>query len=136
MTRQARIEVARVYEPRSADTERRVLVDRLWPRGLTTVAADLDGWCREVAPSTALRRWYAHRDARFSEFRECYLTELDDPAHVDPVRWLQAITGSEGLTLLTAVRDLNVSHTAILAERLCWGQARYVPMLTHVQIHQ
>ncbi|MEP7179849.1 MAG: DUF488 family protein [Pseudonocardiales bacterium] len=136
MTRQARIEVARVYEPRSSDAECRVLIDRLWPRGLTTVAADLDNWCRDVAPSTSLRRWYAHRAARFSEFRERYLTELDDPTHIEAMLRLQAITGGEHLILLTAVRDLNASHAAILAERLCWGQARHMPMLTHVHIHQ
>jgi uncharacterized protein YeaO (DUF488 family) len=123
MTRQARIDVARVYEPRTSDAERRVLVDRLWPRGLTTVAADLDSWCRDIAPSTTLRRWYAHRAARFSEFQERYLTELDDPIHIEAVLRLQAIAEREHLVLLTAVRDLNLSHAAILAERLCWGQA-------------
>lgn len=116
MTRHAHIDVSRVYQPRSAADGFRVLVDRLWPRGLTAADADLDDWCRDVAPSTALRQWYAHRAARFEEFRERYLAELDDPAQTHAMRRLQAITADTRLALLTANRDLTVSHARILAE--------------------
>src|SRR6476661_2028397 len=68
MQPQPRVRVGRVYDERTAQDGTRVLVDRLWPRGLTKNRADLDEWCKQIAPSTALRRWYGHSPDRFIEF--------------------------------------------------------------------
>jgi uncharacterized protein YeaO (DUF488 family) len=132
----ARIQVARIYEPRSPSVGYRVLVDRLWPRGLTKVAADIDEWCRDIAPSTTLRRWYGHRETRFAEFRDRYLSELDDDAHSQALSHLRAITTHHELILLTAVQDLRLGHARVLAERLSWGRATEVPVTGHVHVKQ
>ena len=70
------LNVARVYDPRRPSDGTRVLVDRLWPRGLTKAAAALDEWCKDVAPSAALRTWYNHDPQRFAEFARRYRAEL------------------------------------------------------------
>ncbi|MGZ4694395.1 MAG: DUF488 domain-containing protein, partial [Acidimicrobiales bacterium] len=79
MSSSPEVRVGRVYDERTRADGLRVLVDRLWPRGLTKATADLDDWCREVAPSTALRRWYAHDPERFDEFGRRYRAEMDEP---------------------------------------------------------
>ena len=77
------VRVRRIYEdPDPADGDR-VLVDRLWPRGMSKVRAHLDEWCKQVAPSPELRRWYAHDPAKYPEFRRRYLEELRGPDHAD-----------------------------------------------------
>lgn len=95
----------------------RILVDRLWPRGLTTASAALDLWCRELAPSKELRQWYQHDPDRYPEFRDRYLTELDDPAHARALADLLAGAGRR-ISLLTATNDLQNSHARLLAEHL------------------
>jgi uncharacterized protein YeaO (DUF488 family) len=72
----ADVRVRRIYDPVTADDGRRVLVDRLWPRGVSKADAHLDEWCKEVAPSDDLRKWYGHDPGRFEEFRTRYLAEL------------------------------------------------------------
>lgn len=130
---QWRIDVRRVYDPADADDGHRVLVDRIWPRGLTKAAAAIDEWCHDVAPSDELRRWYGHDPGRFAAFRDRYLAELDDPAHAGALAHLQTLTGTR-VTLLTAVRDLGMSHARVLAERLSWGRAQERPTMTHVHL--
>src|SRR5271163_2116660 len=76
------VRVRRVYEKRESKDESRVLVDRIWPRGLTRASADLNEWCKEVAPSTQLRKWYAHDPVLFEEFERRYKLELTEPARV------------------------------------------------------
>jgi uncharacterized protein YeaO (DUF488 family) len=127
------IDVRRVYDPPGPDDGYRALVDRIWPRSLTKTAAAIDEWCRDIAPSTELRRWYGHDPTRFHAFRGRYLTELDDPIHAEPLAHLHALTDTR-LTLLTATRDLGISHARILAERLSWGHARDHPAVTHVHL--
>ena len=112
------IEVARVYDRPAERPGRRVLVDRLWPRGLNKAGSQWDEWCRDVAPSAGLRRWYAHRPERFAEFRRRYLTELEDDEHAEAMAHLDALMRRDGLILLTATRDLTLSHAQILAQRL------------------
>jgi uncharacterized protein YeaO (DUF488 family) len=112
------IAVAHVYDPPATPAGRRVLVDRLWPRGLSKAQASLDEWCRDVAPSPALRRRYAHRPERFAEFQQRYLSEQEDADPAEACAPLAALSGQGGLTLLTAVRDLTLSHAAVLAEKL------------------
>jgi uncharacterized protein YeaO (DUF488 family) len=108
--------VGRVYDERGPADGRRVLVDRLWPRGMRREDPRVDVWLRDVAPSTELRRWYGHREAVFGEFRRRYAAELSDPdaaAAVDELRgWAQA----GRVTLLTASRAVEISHAAVLAD--------------------
>ncbi len=79
MRRKHQVRVRRAYEPRERGDGARVLVDRLWPRGLTKEKADLDGWCKAIAPSTALRKWYHHDPGRFEDFAHRYRLELESP---------------------------------------------------------
>jgi uncharacterized protein YeaO (DUF488 family) len=111
------ISVKRIYQARRPYDGLRILVDRVWPRGLTSSAADLDEWCKDIAPSIALRRWYEHTVSRFPEFRDRYLNELDDPAHTEALSHLCTLTGEDRLTLLTA-NDLYTGHALVLAQRL------------------
>lgn len=108
------IDVGRVYDPRQSE-RLRVLVDRLWPRGLRKDAADLDRWAKEVAPSNELRSWFGHDPERFDEFARRYRAELDEPERAQAVDELRAWQDGRGLTLLTATKDLSTSHATVLA---------------------
>ncbi|MFF9458434.1 DUF488 domain-containing protein [Streptomyces flaveolus] len=108
----------RVYEEPSPQDGKRVLVDRLWPRGVSKEAAHLDKWLKDVAPSTGLRRWYHHDPERFAEFRRRYVAELDDPEHEQAVRELRDLAAHDRVTLLTATKDADHSEAAVLAQWL------------------
>jgi uncharacterized protein YeaO (DUF488 family) len=106
------IAIKRAYEPPSPQDGLRILVDRLWPRGLFKAKFKLDAWTRDVAPSTALRKWYGHQPERFAEFRRRYSAELvRSPEQLDALRNL--IEG-HAATLLTATHDLALSHAEVL----------------------
>jgi len=117
------IGVRRVYDPAQPDDGCRVLVDRIWPRGLSKAAAAIDEWCRDIAPSTELRRWYGHRPERFARFRERYLAELEEPPRAEAVTRLSNLD-VPALTLVTATRKLDTSHARVLADRLAAGSAQ------------
>jgi len=110
--------VKRVYDEPDAADGTRVLVDRLWPRGLAKSGASIDQWCKEVAPTTGLRQWYGHDPDRFGEFRRRYLQELADRDHDGAVARLRALAAGGTLTLLTATREVHISAAAVLAEHL------------------
>jgi uncharacterized protein YeaO (DUF488 family) len=113
------IRIGRVYDPPGPDDGVRVLVDRLWPRGLRKDAAAIDEWCKQVAPSTDLRRWYGHDRGRFAEFTRRYEAELDDDEHgaaLDELREL--VAENPTVTLLTAVSDTDIGHVTVLRRRL------------------
>jgi uncharacterized protein YeaO (DUF488 family) len=111
------ITTKRIYAPRSDADGYRVLVDRLWPRGMTKAAASVDLWLREIAPSTELRRWYGHDVARWPEFRRRYGAELS--AHGELLDQLLGIARREGtVTLLFAARDETHNEAEVLAEVL------------------
>ena len=113
------IRVRRVYDEPSAADGARVLVDRVWPRGLRKDALQLDGWIKDVAPSTELRKWYGHDPARFGEFRQRYLGELGGSSQRAALGRLRALASSgKPLTLLTATRDVGHSQAAVLARLL------------------
>ncbi|GAA3970408.1 DUF488 family protein [Actinomadura viridis] len=116
-----RITYHRVYEETGPREGRRVLVDRVWPRGMRKEDAHLDEWLRDIAPSTELRRWYGHDPDRFDEFRRRYLAELGDPGHAGAAERLREMAAHERLALLTATRDLDHSQAAVLAEWLTRG---------------
>jgi uncharacterized protein YeaO (DUF488 family) len=114
----ADIRVRRVYEDPGPDDGARVLVDRVWPRGLRKADAQLDEWAKDLAPSTALRVWYGHDPAKFSEFRQRYVTELSAPVPRSKLAEVQELAASRPVTLLTATRDVGISQAAVLAELL------------------
>jgi uncharacterized protein YeaO (DUF488 family) len=117
------VRVRRVYDdPEPADGAR-VLVDRLWPRGLRKDAVPLDDWLRDVAPSKNLRNWYGHDPARFAEFRRRYLDELAGPEARSALGRLRTLAAQGQLTLLTATKDVEHSQAAVLAEVLDAGLA-------------
>ena len=107
----------RVYDdPGRHGGEYRVLVDRLWPRGLRRDAADLDEWSRDAAPSTELRRWYAHEPSRFARFVRCYRAELDHLPSAVALATLEDVARNRPLVLLTATRDVEHSAAVVLRE--------------------
>lgn len=118
MTAARQVQVARVYDPPGDGDGTRVLVDRLWPRGLTKAKAHLDQWCKEVAPSTELRTWYHHDPDRFEQFRHRYLAELDDPTRAAGLAQLRELVGHGPVTLLTATKHADISEAAVLADLL------------------
>ena len=114
----ADIRVRRAYDPPSPQDGTRVLVDRIWPRGLRKDAARLDEWAKDVAPSTELRTWYGHDPDKFGEFRQRYTAELAAPDCREAVERLRALAAKGPVTLLTATRALDISQAAVLAELL------------------
>ncbi|GES33732.1 hypothetical protein San01_62200 [Streptomyces angustmyceticus] len=115
------LRVRRVYEtPEPADGAR-VLVDRLWPRGLSKADARLTEWCKDVAPSSELRRWFHHEGPKFAEFAERYREELAREAARPALEGLRERAGQGPLTLLTAAKDVSVSHVNVLIEVLREG---------------
>jgi uncharacterized protein YeaO (DUF488 family) len=113
----------RIYDQTSPADGVRVLVDRVWPRGMRKQDARVDEWMRDVAPSTELRRWYGHEPDRFTEFRRRYLAELREPQRQQAVRQLRELADRGDLTLLTATRDLEHSQAAVLADWLGHAEA-------------
>jgi uncharacterized protein YeaO (DUF488 family) len=95
-----------------------VLVDRVWPRGVRKEALAGVEWCKDVAPSTELRRWFGHDPQRFAEFARRYRAELADPVRAAALDHLRALARTGPLTLLTATRNAETSHAAVLAELL------------------
>jgi uncharacterized protein YeaO (DUF488 family) len=112
------VRVRRVREEPSTDDGTRVLVDRLWPRGLAKADAVYDEWLRDVAPSTELRRWFSHDPERFDEFAGRYRAELEAEPAASALARLRTWAADGALTLLTATRDVENSHARVLARVL------------------
>jgi uncharacterized protein YeaO (DUF488 family) len=110
-----KIFLKRVYETPSPQDGRRILVDRLWPRGVSKEAAQLDGWMKDVAPSTELRKWFDHRPERWPEFRRRYICELKSNPSLHTLREMVA---RAPVTLLYAARDTAHNEAVVLAEQL------------------
>lgn len=107
--------MARVYDAVGPDEGQRVLVDRVWPRGVRKDDPRVGVWCKDVAPSKDLREWYHHDSSRFHEFASRYKSELRDSGALDELRNLVK-RGS--VTLVTATRDVGISQAAVLAKLL------------------
>jgi uncharacterized protein YeaO (DUF488 family) len=113
------LRMKRIYEPATPDDGKRVLVDRLWPRGVTKAMAAIDEWLRDVAPSPELRKWFGHRPERFEEFRERYETELfHDPTHREQLEILRSWATDGRVTLVYAAKDPVHNHVVVLADVL------------------
>jgi uncharacterized protein YeaO (DUF488 family) len=109
----------RVYEPAAEEDGTRVLVDRLWPRGVSKERAKLDAWAKELSPSNELRAWYhADPDARFEEFAQRYAVELATPEQRERLAEWREEAESGVITLLTAVTDPAHSHLSVLLAEL------------------
>lgn len=111
-----RIQIKRAYEAPDAADGYRVLVDRLWPRGVKKELLGLDEWCKDVAPSTELRVWFAHDPAKFDEFRARYIAELENTDATSEL--LKRAKDSSALTLVYAAKDPAVNHALVLRDYL------------------
>ncbi|MEU9623348.1 MULTISPECIES: DUF488 family protein [unclassified Streptomyces] len=115
------VRVRRVYDPQEDGDGTRVLVDRLWPRGVAKDRAGIDKWLKDVTPSKELRSWY-HEDrtgARYDDFVDRYRAELADPVHTAAVGELVELVREGGpVTLVTAVKDVPHSHVPVLVDHL------------------
>jgi uncharacterized protein YeaO (DUF488 family) len=118
MSSRPRIKLARVYEDPEPDEGERVLVDRLWPRGFRKGDPRVGRWMPKVAPSTELRRWYGHQPERFDEFADRYADELKTEEGAQALAELRAMVRGGPVTLVSAARDLDGSHVAVLADLL------------------
>lgn len=110
------VRIKRAYEPAEATDGYRVLIDRLWPRGVSKEGARLDEWARELAPSGELRRWFGHEPDRFDEFRRRYLAELGE--QTEKVRELRRRSSRARLTLVYSAHDTEHNDAVVLAELL------------------
>ncbi len=114
--RSVSIAIKRAYDPPAAKDGLRVLIDRLWPRGVSKATLKLDAWPRALSPSTPLRKWYGHEPQRFAEFRRRYRAELAE--HKDELAALRTWINGRAATLITATRELALSHAEVLREML------------------
>ncbi|MFF5022642.1 DUF488 domain-containing protein [Streptomyces collinus] len=112
------VRVRRVYEPPESGDGLRVLVDRLWPRGLAKEAARIDEWPKDITPSTELRRWFHSGEGSFEDFRGRYEAELDAPEAAELLDGLRESARNGPVTLLTASKAPERSHASVLAELL------------------
>jgi len=115
-----RLQIKRVYEPRSRGDGQRVLVDRVWPRGISKQKLGDVPWLKDVAPSTALRKWFDHRPERWQQFSKRYAAELD--RNPEAVETLRAMCARGPVTLLYSARDVEHNQARALADYLAAHQ--------------
>ena len=115
----AKVKLKRAYEPASATDGARILVDRLWPRGVRKADAAIDQWIKEIAPSTALRKWFGHDPARWQEFRRRYALEVRD--HPEELSRLRAQARHGPVTLVFSARD-EVHNDAVALRNFILGR--------------
>ena len=114
-----KIVIKRIYDDAEKADGQRVLVDRIWPRGVSKEQAQLDRWMKEVAPSSELRTWWDHDADRLEEFAERYEHELSDDDHAEAVdELIELIHDNERVTLLFAAKDESINHAKILQDYL------------------
>jgi uncharacterized protein YeaO (DUF488 family) len=112
------VAIKRAYEEAAPTDGTRVLVDRLWPRGVSKARADLDLWLKDVAPSTELRKWYGHDPAKFAEFRERYIHELEAEPGRSALEQLRDLARKDHVTLIFGARDTTHSEATVLQDIL------------------
>jgi uncharacterized protein YeaO (DUF488 family) len=113
-----RVAIKRAYDPPTRGDGIRILVDRLWPRGLRKVDANFDQWRKDLSPSSELRQFYGHRPERFAEFTRRYRTELRRDEAAAAVSEMIELNRRRPITFVTASRDLEHSEAAVLAEHV------------------
>ena len=112
----ANLQIKRVYEPRSPADGQRVLIDRVWPRGISKEKLGDVIWLKDVAPSTELRKWFNHDPLRWTEFRRRYLRELKE--HADALKTLRQRAQRQPVTLLYAAKDVDINHPVVLQQAI------------------
>lgn len=113
------IRLKRIYDPVGPKDGKRVFIDRLWPRGISKQQATWDEWMKDAAPSTELRKWFAHNEERFELFRERYLEELMvDPKKHEAVKHLLQVLAKGNLTLLYSAKSETCNHALVLRDFL------------------
>jgi uncharacterized protein YeaO (DUF488 family) len=125
MAQRRNVKTRRIYDPPLPDDGTRVLVDRIWPRGVSKDRAHLDEWCKDIAPSTELRKWYSHDPTLFEEFVARYHDELTESTRAHALAHLRGLAKKGTLTLLTATKDADLSEAAVPADLV--GSGRGVP---------
>jgi uncharacterized protein YeaO (DUF488 family) len=110
------IQLKRAYEKPTPEDGTRILVDRLWPRGLSKKKAGIDQWLKEIAPSTELRKWFAHDPGRWEKFRQRYIAELQD--HADELDEIRRLRRKNRITLVYAARDELHNEAVVLRDIL------------------
>jgi uncharacterized protein YeaO (DUF488 family) len=108
------IKIKRIYDPAAEDDGRRILVDRLWPRGIKKDDAAIDEWLKDIAPSNELRKWFSHDPSKWTEFKERYIEELKQKR--DMVERLRMDADKGGITLVFAAKDTEHNNAAVLME--------------------
>ena len=116
----ADVKLKRAYEPAAESDGLRILVDRLWPRGVSKAKAALDQWEKDVSPSTALRKWFRHDPARWQEFRRRYTAEVRQ--HPEPLTRLRALARKHPITLVYSAHD-EVHNDAVVLRDLVLGRS-------------
>ncbi|MFE7412372.1 DUF488 domain-containing protein [Streptomyces laurentii] len=117
-TSHPKLRVRRIYDPPEPDDGLRVLVDRLWPRGVAKADAHIDTWPKDLTPSTGLRRWFHSPEGEYEEFCRRYERELAEPDAAEALSDLRARAAEGPVTLLTAAKDPPHSHTEVLLQAL------------------
>lgn len=111
--------IKRIYDAESHDDGKRILIDRVWPRGVSKERADLDEWDKDVSPSTDLRKWFGHLPERFDEFKAKYIYELEnDPEKIKAVNALKELGKNNTVTLLYGAKDPKINHAIVLLNYL------------------
>lgn len=110
------LRLKRAYEPAAADDGVRILVDRLWPRGLSKAKAALDDWMKDIAPTTELRQWFGHDPARWAEFQRRYRAELRE--HAEQLEHIRALAKTRTITLVYGARDEVHNDAVVLRDVL------------------
>jgi uncharacterized protein YeaO (DUF488 family) len=110
------IRIKRAYDPPDSDDGLRILIDRLWPRGLSKDKLKLDAWVKHLSPSNELRKWYQHDPKKFAEFRRRYVAELEKQG--EGLADLSGAVAGRTVTLLTATKEVDLSHATVLRDLL------------------
>jgi uncharacterized protein YeaO (DUF488 family) len=112
------IKIKRIYKIKLPDDGKRYLVDRVWPRGVSKEQAGIDGWLKELAPSTALRTWFSHDPEKWEEFKEKYRDELSSPLLSEVLQKLRDESSHGVVTLIYSAKDTKFNNAACLKEIL------------------
>lgn len=111
--------IKRIYDAESSDDGKRVLIDRVWPRGISKERANLYEWNKDITPSTELRKWFDHRPERFEEFKARYIYELENsPEKIKAVKSILKLENENTVTLLYGAKDPKINHAIVLLNYL------------------